>query len=333
MSEEAVQVTEQVQEQPVEQVQEQAPQAQSKWASFDDNDKIAFMRESLGDLPKGTEIKIINGRPVVVGKANGKEFVKNFDQLVRDYQFTEAADQKFNAGKEYEKKAKEQAEFNQSLVKQLIENPQYYYTVLKQAGYSDNDINEVAAKQLEQAIQEAETPQEIRDLRKFQKENEDLKKRLEEIENKEKASIEAKKLEEHYNTKKTELFKALEDNGLFDKDVPEEVRYNFAKVALYWMKQAEDQGIEGYTAQKAVAKVAKDMAASNKYFMSRLKPEERINHLPEDMAKIFAASLPKTKAVTPTANSLGQMKQEGKPVVQKEPQKKARSLNDYFNKL
>jgi len=326
----------QVQAPVAEQVAPQAegqPAAPSKWAGFTDDDKVSFMRESLGELPKGTEIKIVNGKPVVVGKANGKEFVKNFDHLVRDYQFTEAADQNFAKSKEAAKQAAEQAQFNQELFTQLMENPKNYFKALKQYGYNESQINDIAAQQLEEAIQEAETPQEIRDLRKAQRENEEMKKRLEEIDNKEKTAIESKKIEENYAMKKTELFSALETAGLFDKDVSEEVRFNFAKVALYWMKQAEDQGIEGYTAEKAVNKAMKDMQMSNKYFLGKLKPEQRTSLLPDDMAKIYASSLPKTSPVTPTGNSLGQIKQQGKPVVQQEKTKKPLSLNDYFNKL
>lgn len=315
------------------QAQPQEPQQAPKWAGFSDQDKIAFMRESLGDLPKGTEIKIMNGKPVVVGKANGKEFVKNFDQLVRDYQFTEAANDNFERAKQAAKQAEEQKAFSQQLVNHLINNPQYYFHMLKEAGYRDHEINELAAKQLQQAIEEAETPEEVKQLKKFQKENEDLKKRLEEIEAEKRANVERAQLEQHYEAKKTELYKAMEEVGLFDKDVTEDVRYNFAKVALYWMKQAEDQNIEGFTAQKAVQKAIRDMQQSNKFFFSKLKPEERIKHLPEDMARVLAGSMPNKTQVIPTANNLAQMKQAQRPkgLATEQPVKK--SLNDYFNNL
>lgn len=300
--------------------------AKVEGATLADEQKIAYFKEIAGEIPKGFEIVMHQGKPHLVGRVDGRPIVKTLDSLIRDFSMTEAAESKLTSAKDYEKKAKEAFGSAQSLVKTLIDDPDQFWEVLQASGMPEEKIAEIAARRLERAIKDAETPKEVKELEQTRRELEALKKEKlerEERENKEKLN---KEVEAQYKTQQAEVFKALELNKVLDENVPENIKAQLAYSAVYWLKNAEDQGIKDFTADKAVKKAMKDLDGWGKNYYNSLSDEMLIKMLPEKVAKVYAASIKRT--VPPTANSLN-----GVGEGQGSREKKRMSINEAFSKI
>jgi len=300
--------------------------AKVEGATLVDEQKIALFKEVVGEIPKGFEIVMHNGKPHIVGRIDGKPVAKTLDSVIRDMSMYDAGEAKLNAGKDYEKKAKEAFGSAQSLVKTLIEDPDQFWEVLQASGMPEEKIAEIAAKRLEKAIKDAETPKEVRELEQTRRELEALKKQNQEREEKENKEKLSKEVEAQYKTQQTEVFKALQENKVFDESVPENIKAQLAYSAVYWLKNAEDQGIKDFTADKAVKKAMKDLEGWGKSYYSALSDEMLVKMLPEKVAKVYAQTI--KRSAPPTANSLNGIG-EG----QGKTEKKKMSINEAFSKI
>ena len=288
--------------------------------------KIALFKEIVGEIPKGMEIIMHGGKPQIYGKINGRPVTKSLDSIIREYSLSEAAEEKLQQAKIEEKRVKEQSRVIQEAFSRIMENPEYYIDVLRNAGVPDEKIYEMSYKQLERALEESNTPQEVKDARKIKNENEYIKKQIAEREEREKVEKERQEKVVEYQKTVQELSKALEDNKIFDKDIPENLRLQYAYNALHWLKVAEDQGIKDFTPDKAVKRAVRDLESWGKTYYGSLSDDILVKMLPDKVAKVYAKSLEKA-TVTPTVNSL-----INRDKVETEVRPKG-TINEFFNKI
>jgi hypothetical protein len=333
IDEQAIETQENVTEGTEQVTQEENISSQESVATGDDQAKIKTFIEMAGGIPKGTEIIMHNGKPHLYGKVNGKEVVKSLEDIIRDFSMTTGAEEKLAKVKEQEKRVTEQERINQGIVKALVDNPKHFWDVLRHAGYDDDKIAEIAAARLQEAIQDAETPKEVRELKKAQQKTEELEEKVRRYEEEKQKIVQQQKVEEQYNAIKGDVYKALEDNKVFEESVPENVRTNVTYAALHWLQVAEHQGIKDFTPDKAVKKAVKDLEGWGKSYFNSLSDDMLIRSLPPKVAEIYAKAIKKPYGATdtPTANSLKAKEQPKYKTAKQAPKKK--SLNDFFDKL
>lgn len=296
-----------------------------------DEAKIKQVVEFLGGIPKGMEFVMHKGKPHLHGKVEGRPFLKSIDDIIRDFSMSEAAEEKLSKAKSQEKALAEQQAQTQTLIKNLLTNPEMYFNLLRQNGYNDKDINDFLAYQLEKAIKDAETPREIREARTWQQKAEELQRKLqekEELENQNKFKAEGEK---KFGELRGELYEALEKNGVFNEKTSEEFKQQVAYTALYWMDLAEQQGIKDFTAEKAVKRVMKSSQDAAMSIWENLPDHLILKMTPDNVIKAIERALKGGLKVTPTSNSLTAEAGSRPNGSGKKPKEKM-SINDYFSK-
>jgi len=284
-------------------------------------------------LPKGVSYLLTDSGDLnFIVPISGKKYRFTPSEIMSGFNLNQAGTQKLNEGK------KIISEF-QEYLGQIKQNPSEFWNLAKKLGH---DPHELAQQLLQEKLEELETPEEIRELKKLQKENEQFKKQEEERQR----MAEQQKFQAEHQRYVNEAAKR------FDKEIPEAmIKHGFKSsdpktkseimtAAIGKMMLARQNGHD-LNADDAVHLAKQDWQRFVLGVFDDLNDQQIVDMVPERIVKaIRKADLARLdQGVPPTSNSMeyGQpldLSQHEDPDHQsRKSGRKKQSINEFFENL
>lgn len=254
-------------------------------------------------------------------KVNGKEFVKKID--LNDEESLKKELQLAAAGRQSMQDLAEIKKLYSSEIERLRDKSQMT-KVLRELGYSEDDLIDVFASEINQYLEKSQRPKEEIEAEKRQKEFEQIKKEREELEKKLKDKERQEKMQAMEKEIETDILSALDG----DPDLPNTPEV-ISMVAdnMIW---ALSKGYEDITAKDVIPTVKRDLQNKFRNIANSLKSPAALKSLLGDdvLGKLREERLEQAKKVS-NAKSIKESGVNKKPEENKE--RKKVKLSDFMS--